>query len=143
MVAGSDGPVASVLSARADADGLEVIGATPVWRDLAPMIHRQRLVVEGTCREPITDERIRGYLSRLSAVCGMTPLMEPVTHRSDEHGWAGWIHWADSGAHFYAWDAPMLFFSVDIYTCKPFDMVETVEFTRDFFEALEVVALEF
>ena len=70
-----------------------MITATSKWRDLAPMILRQRLVVEGTCREPITDERIRSYLSGLSSVCGMKALMEPATHRSDTHGWPGWIHW--------------------------------------------------
>ena len=47
-------------------------------------------------------------------------LLDPVTHRSDRYGWAGWVHWETSGAHFYAWEDP-LFFSVDIYTCKPFD----------------------
>lgn len=107
------------------------------------MIPRQRLVVEGTCREPITDERIRSYLSGLSAVCGMNPLMEPVTHRSDRHGWAGWIHWEESGAHFYAWEEPMVFFSVDIYACKPFDAVAAAQFTRDSLDALEVVARAF
>lgn len=128
---------------RVVADRVEVITATPKWRDLAPMIHRQRLVVEGTCREPITDERIRSYLSGLSSVCGMKPLMEPATHRSDTHGWAGWIHWENSGAHFYAWEEPMLFFSVDIYTCKRFDAAAATKFTRDHLDAVEVVAKEF
>jgi len=132
-----------MTSYRVEADGWEVIAATPDWRDLAPMIQRQRLVVEGTCREPITDERIRSYLTGLSAVCGMTPLMEPTTHRSDTHGWAGWIHWEDSGAHFYAWEEPMLFFSVDIYTCKCFDAAAATKFTHDALDALETVAKEF
>jgi len=112
-------------------------------RDLAPMIHRQRLVIEGTCREPITDVAIREYLTQLSLVTGMTPLMEPVTHCSDTYGWAGWIHWETSGAHFYAWDVPMLFFSVDIYTCKEFDPIATARFTREFFDADDVVAKAF
>jgi hypothetical protein len=132
-----------VRSFRVVADGVEVITAKPEWRDLAPMIHRQRLVMEGTCREPITDDRIRSYLSGLSSVCGMKPLMEPATHRSETHGWAGWIHWESSGAHFYAWEEPMLFFSVDIYTCKQFDAVAATKFTRDSLDALEVVAKEF
>ena len=63
----------------------------------------------------------------------MTPLMEPVTHRSPTYGWAGWIHWETSGAHFYAWDEPELFFSVDIYTCRAFDDGDAVAFTRAFF----------
>lgn len=132
-----------MTSFRVDADDVEVVTATTEWQDLAPAITRQRLVIEGTPREPIADGRIRRYLSELSSVCGMKPLMEPATHRSDTHGWAGWIHWENSGAHFYAWDEPMLFFSVDIYTCKRFDAVAATKFTRDFFDAVEVVAKEF
>ena len=109
--------------------------------DLAPEIHRQRLVIEGTCGVPIGDVTIRCYLSELSVVCGMRTIMEPVTHRSDQFGWAGWIHWETSGAHFYAWEQPRLFFSVDIYTCKAFDAMVAVEFTRDFFDADRVVAM--
>jgi S-adenosylmethionine/arginine decarboxylase-like enzyme len=126
-----------------EADRMKEVRATSEWRDLAPTIPRQRLVVEGTCHEPITDERIRTYLSGLSSVCGMTPLMEPATHRSDTHGWAGWIHWENSGAHFYAWEEPMLFFSVDIYTCKRFDAVAASDYTRDALDAVEIVAKEF
>ncbi len=70
----------------------------------------------------------------------MTLLLEPVTHRSDRYGWAGWVHWEDSGAHLYAWERPLLFFSVDIYACKPFDAHQTVEFTRAFFDAPEIVS---
>jgi S-adenosylmethionine decarboxylase len=132
-----------MTSVRVETGGVDVVVASASWRDLAPMIHRQRLVVEGTCREPITDERIRSYLSRLSVVCRMNPLMEPATHRSERHGWAGWIHWENSGAHFYAWEQPMLFFSVDIYACKPFDPVAAAQFTGDYLDALEVVAREF
>lgn len=111
--------------------------------DLAPMICRQRLVVEGTCRAPISEEQIRSYLSSLTDVCEMRLLLEPVTHRSELYGWAGWVHWEASGAHFYAWETPTLFFSVDIYACKRFDVDRTVQFTKDFFDAPEVVAKAF
>ena len=36
----------------------------------------------------------------------MNVLLDPVTHRSDRYGWAGWVHWEASGAHFYAWEQP-------------------------------------
>jgi hypothetical protein len=111
--------------------------------DLAPSIYRQRLVVEGLCAEPIDDAQIRKYLSGLSDVCGMRTLMEPVTHRSDKYGWAGWIHWETSGAHLYAWERPLLFFSVDIYTCAPFVAEDVVSYTSTFFGANEVVAKAF
>src|SRR5216684_4142499 len=107
--------------------------------DLAPAIYRQRLVVEGHPAASISAEEIVEYLSKLSVVCGMTQLMDPVTHRSDRYGWAGWVHWETSGAHFYAWDTPTLFFSVDIYACAPFSPEAVVEYTRTFFDAGEIV----
>ena len=109
------------------------------YTDLAPAIYRQRLVVEGYPEKAITDEQIVDYLQKLSGVLKMKTLITPVTHRSDLFGWAGWIHWETSGAHFYAWEQPMLFFSVDIYTCKAFDANEAAEFTREYFNASKVV----
>jgi S-adenosylmethionine decarboxylase len=111
--------------------------------DLAPEIYRQRLVIEGLVTEPISAEQIERYLSELSGVLEMTTLLHPVTHQSDTYGWAGWIHWETSGAHFYGWDQPRLFFSVDIYTCKAFSADRAVQFTRDFFAATKVVSREF
>jgi S-adenosylmethionine decarboxylase len=111
--------------------------------DLAPTIFRQRLVIEGLCPAPIVEEQMSLYLRTLSHVCGMRQLAEPVSHRSERYGWAGWIHWENSGAHFYAWDSPEPFFSVDIYTCKEFDADRACEFTRSFFGALKIAALTF
>ena len=111
--------------------------------DLAPMICRERLVIEGTLKDPITAAAITRYLEGLSALCEMKVLLDPVTHRSDRYGWAGWIHWEASGVHVYAWEDPLLFFSVDIYTCKHFDHRGAVEYTRSFFDATVIVAREF
>jgi S-adenosylmethionine decarboxylase len=112
-------------------------------RDLAPLIHRQRLVVEGSVTSSITAEGIVRYLQEVGRLTRMRVLTEPVTHRSPLYGWAGWVHWETSGAHFYAWDQPHRFFSVDIYTCKPFDAGVVTEFTADFFSATETVWREF
>ena len=111
--------------------------------DLAPEIYRQRLVIEGLVTAPITAAQIEDYLAQLSAVLEMVTLLRPLTHKSETYGWAGWIHWGTSGAHFYAWDQPRLFFSVDIYTCKPFSVERAVAFTRVFFQATTVVHREF
>ncbi len=124
-------------------DQVRVLGCSEAAPDLAPMICRQRLVVEGTCNEAISDGSIRSYLTQLSDVCGMCLLLEPVTHKSDRYGWAGWVHWETSGAHFYAWERPLLFFSVDIYACKAFDMQRAAQFTKDFFDAPAIVAKTF
>jgi S-adenosylmethionine decarboxylase len=111
--------------------------------DLAPDICRQRLVIEGTCDTPISETDIRDYLVGLSEVCAMHILLDPVTHRSDRFGWAGWVHWEGSGAHVYAWDRPVLFFSVDVYTCKLFDVEHAVDYTDRFFSARRIVAKAF
>ncbi len=107
-------------------------------RDLAPQIYRQRAVIEGYPTKAITDTEIKKYLTRLSEVLDMVALIEPVTHRSKLYGEAAWIHWETSGAHFYAWDVPRLFFSVDIYTCKAFNSRDAVDFTKKFFNAVDV-----
>lgn len=112
-------------------------------KDLAPTIYRQRLVVEGYPKQSISDSTIKQYLSELSAKIGMKQLIEPVTHRSDQYGWAGWIHWETSGAHFYAWEQPLLFFSVDIYTCKAFDSRVATEFTKQFFDSESIEFKDF
>ena len=107
-------------------------------KDLAPDIYRQRLVIEGIPAKVISDKDIEDYLSKLSGTLDMKTLLSPVTHRSDTFGWAGWIHWESSGAHFYAWEQPRLFFSVDIYTCKKFDDQNAIDFTEEYFQASEV-----
>lgn len=112
-------------------------------KDLAPTIYRQRAVIEGYPEKVITDSDIKDYLSKLSEVLGMTTVLNPITHRSDKYGEAGWIHWETSGAHFYAWEVPILFFSVDIYTCKKFDVQDALKFTQDYFKAGTIEFKEF
>ncbi len=112
-------------------------------RDLAPESHRQRLVIEGIPRNPIDAADIRDYLSKMSETLQMTVLRDPVTNLSSQYGWAGWIHWETSGAHFYAWSEPRLFFSVDIYTCKKFSVGDALSLTRDFFRIEDLEYKEF
>lgn len=113
------------------------------YTDLAPTILRQRLVVEGYPAKEITDADIKDYLSKVSEITDMVTILDPVTHSSTQYGWAGWIHWETSGAHFYAWDRPVLFFSVDIYTCKAFNPQLVIDFTKTYFAASEITAKEF
>jgi S-adenosylmethionine decarboxylase len=91
--------------------------------------------VEGYPARPISDADIKDYLHKLSDTIGAVTLIAPVTQCSDRYGWAGWIHWGTSGAHFYAWDRPVAFFSVDIRTCRDFSVLEAIEFTREYFNA--------
>lgn len=106
--------------------------------NLAPQIYRQRVTIEGIPEKPISSDDIKTYLSELSKVVGMVKLIEPVTHLSPKFGWSGWVHWETSGAHFYAWDDPVLFFSVDAYTCKKFDAQIAADFTRQYFNCSQL-----
>lgn len=124
-------------------DHPQLVVAPAEMPDLAPTIHRQRLVVEGLVDAPLGEQAIVDYLHALSGVCAMTVLQEPVTHRSDRYGWAGWVHWEASGAHFYAWDEPEPFFSVDLYTCRSFDPAEVLDFTAEFFDTGRIVGRPF
>jgi hypothetical protein len=110
-----------------------------MWKNLAPHIIRQRLIIEGTCKNLVTSEKIKEYLSKLSDALNMKTLAEPVTNKSEKFGWAGWIHWESSGCHFYAWDKPFPVFSSDIYTCKKFDVETAVKFTKEFFNPIDIV----
>src|SRR5208282_2190016 len=105
------------------------------FKNLAPNIYRQRLVIEGFPSFVVTDKHIKEYLVMLSDVLDMEALIDPVTNNSARFGWAGWIHWQTSGAHFYAWEHPRRFFSVDIYTCKAFESKDAVNFTKEYFSA--------
>ena len=119
-------------------DPQEGIATSCSYKDLAPEIHRQRLVIEGYPAKAISDSDITSYLEQLAPKLDMVVLTKPVTHRSDKYGWAGWVHWETSGTHFYAWEQPILFFSVDIYTCKAFSITEAVNFTSQFFNAADL-----
>jgi hypothetical protein len=122
---------------------LDVLQGCAPSVDLAPDIYRQRLVIEGIVARPITGDEIHDYLAQLSPVLVMVTILDPVTHCSPQYGWAGWIHWETSGAHMYAWDRPRLFFSADIYTCKPFATATAVGHTMRFFSPLQIWYREF
>jgi len=109
-----------------------------IMKNLSPSIYRQRVIIEGTCKDKITAIQIKKYLTKLSLELGMKTLLPPVTHLSEQYGWAGWIHWDSSGCHFYAWDKPFSFFSADVYTCKRFDTQKAVAFTKKFFNTIEI-----
>lgn len=109
-------------------------------KDLAPTIYRQRMIIEGRTELPIVSAQIKEYLAELSQVLEMVVLAETVIHKSERFGWCGWINWETSGAHFYAWKTPFPFFSVDIYTCKYFHPRSAVDFTKEYFDPLEMVS---
>ena len=109
------------------------------WKNLAPDLVRQRVIIEGTTREIVIPEEIRKYLDALAVVTKMEKLSDPVAYSAHDMGYGGWIHWKTSGAAFYSYPTTPPLFTVDCYTCKPFNSEEAANFTKDFFNAIEMV----
>ena len=110
-----------------------------VWKNLAPGLVRQRVIIEGTTAKLVGPEQIKSYLLALADVTKMEVLSPPEAHSAHDMGYGGWIHWKSSGAAFYSYPTVPPLFTVDCYTCKSFDAKEAAEFTRKFFGAIKLV----
>lgn len=110
-----------------------------MWKNLAPNLVRQRIMIEGTTEKIVEPEMIKSYLFELSKVVKMKVLQDPQAYPADDMGYGGWIHWVTSGAHFYSYPTNPPFFSIDAYTCKPFSVDDAVKFTKEYLNAKEIV----
>ncbi len=112
---------------------------TTEWKNLAPDLIRQRLIIEATTKEIVKPEQIKEYLIKLAEVSKMEVLSGPYTSNAHELGFSGWIHWRTSGAHVYSYYTNLPLLTVDTYTCKPFSIQKVVDFTKEFFGTVELV----
>ena len=104
------------------------------WKDLAPDIVRQRLVVEGTLHNVFLPENMTTYCKEITEVLKMTYIGPPICNYEPEYGWCAYMHWKESGMHIYSWDNRIpKFFSIDIYTCRAFDPADALAYTEEFF----------
>lgn len=121
-------------------------------KDLEPKVFRQRLIIEGHHRiENLDGEILRKYLAELSKVLKMRIFVGPFCWPPDDdkvHEEAlplteinGFVGWKESGCQAYIWP-PHKFFSVDVYSCKKFDVTEAVRFTKEFFKSEDTVYKE-
>ena len=111
-------------------------------KNLAPKLTRQRLIIEGTTDKIVEPKQIKSYLLELAKVTDMEVLEKPVAYTAHEMGYGGWIHWKTSGAHFYSYPTNPPLFTVDTYTCKPFSVKKAVDFTKKYFNVIEIVFKE-
>jgi S-adenosylmethionine decarboxylase len=119
------------------------------WKNLAPDLCRQRVIIEAVTDHCVTEKEIIDYLWKLSKVVNMNVLQDPFSYPAHDTsggliGYGGWIHWATSGAHVYSYGKEWTgtgkhLFTVDCYTCKPFSCEAATEFTRDYFKSEEIV----
>lgn len=113
-----------------------------MWKNLAPELLRQRIVIEGTTEKIVEPEQIKSYLLALAEITKMEVLSPSEAHSAHNMGYGGWIHWKSSGAAFYSYPTNPPLFTVDCYTCRPFSSQEAAEFTRKYFNAIELVFKE-
>ena len=104
------------------------------YKDLAPDICRQRIVVEGTLHNPFLAEDMSRFCTEITEVLNMTAVTAPACNYDADYGWCAYMHWKESGLHIYAWDdRKPPFFSIDIYTCKSFNPEHVINYTKEFF----------
>lgn len=104
--------------------------------DLAPTIVRRRLIIECIHKQNFDEEKIKKYMVELSDVMNMTIVSMPVSNFLEEYGFSAYMSWKESGMHVYTWNANENrpnFMSIDIYTCKNFDIDTVIQFTKDHF----------
>ena len=109
--------------------------------DLAPNIIRKRLVIEGISEEIFTKENMKNYMIQLSEIMNMTIVSEPTFNYDEKYGLSSYMCWKESGMHIYTWkktnNRPN-FFSIDIYTCKDFNVNDIIKFTSNSFPIKEL-----
>jgi len=110
-----------------------------MWKNLAPDLVRQRLILEGTTETIVKPRQIKAFLLRLANVTKMDVISGPFAYSAREMGFGGWVHWKSSGAHFYSYPTSPPLFTVDLYTCKSFPVAHVVRFTRQELSAMVVV----
>ena len=104
--------------------------------DLAPTIVRKRLIIECIHNGNLNEQIIYDYMVELSSIMNMTIVTLPNLNFVKEYGYAGYMNWKESGMHVYTWNEINTrpnFMSIDIYTCKDFDIRSVINFTKEKF----------
>jgi S-adenosylmethionine decarboxylase len=106
-------------------------------RKIAPDIFRQRLLIEGYYTGDVGRSGVATFLTDLAAELGLRAYAEPVIYSpegqgsAENQGFDAFLPLIDSGIAAYFWSRRR-FFSIVLYTCKPFDEDRAVRFTRQF-----------
>lgn len=103
-------------------------------RNLAPQIHRQRMIIEGWTPERPGQEELRSYLLGLSLPEVMAMHIISIDTSDSAYGPAAMCHWDYSGVAVMVWYMSHggSFVSVDIHSCKPYSYELPVNFTERF-----------
>lgn len=114
-----------------------------IMKNLAPQITRQRLLIEGYYGINIDEVTIESYLLGIASELNLATYGKPMIHtpggtgKAENQGFDAFIPLIDSGISLYVWTASRFFASV-LFTCKTFDTIQAVEYTRNFFATTEL-----
>lgn len=104
--------------------------------------------MEGFYDGVVNESRIKNFFDRLCADLSLRQYGKPIIFspegmgKEENQGYGAFVPLIDSGISLYVWTSEK-FFSVVVYTCKPFDSKQAVASTRDFFSSKEVEYQEF
>lgn len=114
------------------------------WKNIEKRIYRQRLIIEGKYTRSLNPAILRRFLKDLSDHIGMTIIYGPIVRNlagriNPIHGgYESIIIWAESGVQLYTWKK-FKFFTLDIYTCKKFDVQSVITFVKKNLQAKTIV----
>lgn len=120
------------------------------FKNIAPDIFRQRLLIEGFYSISVSEAEVKGYLLGVASQLNLRAYGEPTIFSPDSgmgkeenSGYDAFLPLIDSGISLYVWSKHK-FISTVLYTCKGFDPHSAVNFTKDFFRIEgEIVHLPF
>ncbi|MBS7656257.1 S-adenosylmethionine decarboxylase [Candidatus Bathyarchaeota archaeon] len=112
-------------------------------KNLLPQVFRKRLIIEGFYEGFINEDFIKKILKELSSFLKMNVIAEPLIfspgEKSDVHkGLGGFMAWVESGVTLYTWSI-YKFFTLDIYSCKDFNVEEVVNFIKNRLKAQQLI----
>ena len=114
-------------------------------KNLAPNIFRQRLLIEAFYTTQMNKKVLEKYLLDLAKYLNLRTYGKPIIFtpasnmgKEGNAGYDAFVPLIDSGISAYIWTQAK-FFSILIYTCKGFDELKAIEFTKQFFEVSEEI----
>ncbi len=117
-------------------------------KNLAPHIHRKRLIIEGFFSIDVHDQTIKDFFKFLTSSLNLNTYAEPIIHhtggkgKDENQGYDAFVPLIDSGIYLAVW-VNLKFLSLVIYTCKDFNDEIAVSRTKEFFSIDEIVSQGF
>ncbi|MBS7611494.1 S-adenosylmethionine decarboxylase [Candidatus Bathyarchaeota archaeon] len=117
-------------------------------KNLLPQVKRRRVFIEGFYNVEVDRSLIERFFNELAETLSMVPITKPMIFSPDSRkhpihkGLAGYMGWVESGVSLYTW-REFKFFTVDIYTCKDFDLDRALKVIDKFLIPSSIVTEEF